>query len=61
MNYAIKTILFTVIFVSAMMNNSCEPAVVSEMPERIRIYGENPFYWEYNGAPVLLLGRVKRR
>ena len=25
----------------------------------IKIYNENPFYWEYNGSPVLLIGGTK--
>ena len=28
----------------------------SENADRIRPYGENPYYWQYKGAPVLLLG-----
>jgi hypothetical protein len=29
---------------------------IGTMDRQIRIYEENPFYWEYNGQPVLLLG-----
>src|SRR5215471_5947612 len=32
------------------------PAVGSAATDGIRVYAENPFYWEYQGKPVLLLG-----
>ena len=36
---------------------SCTGQRQEQSPEQaIRIYGENPFYWEYKGQPVLLLG-----
>lgn len=59
MKYVTQSILFLVLIVATLMNNSCEPAVVSDVPERIKIYSDNPFYWEYNDAPVLLLGGSK--
>jgi hypothetical protein len=35
---------------------SCEQAKTDLSSEAIRIYDENPFYWEYKGEPVLLVG-----
>jgi hypothetical protein len=31
-------------------------AATAEPPKRIHVYSENPWYWEYGGKPVLLLG-----
>lgn len=54
MNYASRIIIF--VFTATLVITSCEPAVENDMPGRIKIYSENPYYWEYNGEPVLLLG-----
>ncbi len=35
---------------------SCKTEITDDMIDPVRIYSENPFYWEYNGRPVLLLG-----
>ncbi len=38
---------------------SCDQAKTDKSSEPIRIYSENPFYWEYKGEPVLLVGGSK--
>jgi hypothetical protein len=38
---------------------SCEQPGTGESTDAIRIYSENPFYWEYKGSPVLLVGGSK--
>ena len=37
---------------------SCDAQITPDKPEiePITIYSENPFYWEYNGEPILLVG-----
>jgi hypothetical protein len=37
----------------------CEQAKTEKSTENIRNYDENPFYWEYKGEPVLLVGGSK--
>jgi hypothetical protein len=45
-----------VLLFSAQYFISCESPEARNFDGAIRIYSENPFYWEYNGEPVLLVG-----
>jgi hypothetical protein len=47
------TILATVLLGTPLFSM---PAVEPTATEGIRVYVENPFYWQYQGKPVLLLG-----
>jgi hypothetical protein len=50
-----RTILFLIS--AAMFSHfSCKTTITEKHPSAIRIYDNNPFYWEYNGEPLLLLG-----
>ncbi|HDR53025.1 MAG TPA: hypothetical protein ENN90_15625 [Mariniphaga anaerophila] len=55
-NYPV--LLLASLFLS-FLSVSCEHAKTDKSSEPIRIYGENPFYWEYKGEPVLLVGGSK--
>ena len=51
-----KPVFFSLLLVTMLANISCEPAAEKDLHDRIMIYPENPFYWQYKGEPVLLLG-----
>jgi hypothetical protein len=48
--------LITLVLLTAI---SCNSPSNTNTRIPIRIYSDNPFYWEYNGRPVLLLGGSK--
>ncbi len=56
MKSLVKSILFVFFSIALLLNSSCGLREVSDNSAPIRIYEENPFYWEYKGKPVLLLG-----
>ena len=57
-NYLKVTIY--VFFVFALITGfSCKTATTDDVIDPIRIYSANPFYWEYKGEPMLLLGGSK--
>ncbi len=51
--------LFMLITVLVMAVFSCDQPEEGRLVGAIRIYDENPFYWEYKGQPVLLIGGSK--
>jgi hypothetical protein len=52
-----RYIIHCVLFVFALLSCGMEKTPTNDAAlQRIRIYEQNPFYWEYNGQPVLLLG-----
>ena len=51
-----KSLSLLVISISLLFNSSCQLNETSDRTTPIRIYDENPFYWDYKGKPVLLLG-----
>ncbi len=52
-----QILLLTSLFLS--FSFSCKQANTDESSEPICIYDKNPFYWEYKGEPVLLVGGSK--
>ncbi len=50
----IAGLLIFAAFFMALNISGCSPYPVN--PERIRPYTENPYFWQYKGEPVLLLG-----
>jgi hypothetical protein len=46
-------IFFLIVLITGI---SCKTATTNEVIDPIRISSENPFYWEYKGEPMLLLG-----
>ena len=51
MNYKLYLFLFTIII-------SCNADEVQQQ-SRIQAYAQNPFYWQYKGKPVMLIGASK--
>src|SRR5215831_3090705 len=49
-----KRVVFAVLLLG--IPSVAKPAVGPTLSSGIRVYAENPFYWEYQGKPVLLLG-----
>ena len=47
--------IWFVLLVAFLTTIGCEPAK-NEVDQGIRPYGDNPFYWQYEGRPVLLFG-----
>lgn len=41
------------------MSGCCDAAIKKNCSDRIRPYAKNPYYWQYKGEPVLLLGGGK--
>lgn len=56
MNLFVKPSGFLIIGVFALAIFSCRPLPTAHETESIRIYDGSPFYWQYKGEPVLLLG-----
>ncbi len=56
MKYFLKLFLLLFISINLLLNTSCQHKEAADHTSPIRIYNENPFYWEYKGKPVLLLG-----
>ena len=54
----IKSLLLACTSITLFLNTSCKQnqSEISDEQYHIRIYDKNPFYWEYKGKPVLLLG-----
>ena len=55
-NRTLKSSLFIPAALALMVCTACKTSAVDEEILPVRIYSENPFYWEYKGKPVLLLG-----
>jgi hypothetical protein len=55
----LKTTIFGSFAFVILTGISCKTVTTDEVIDPIRIYSENPFYWEYKGEPVLLLGGTK--
>ena len=51
-----KLFLLVFISISLLLNTACQQERAADKTSPIRIYNQNPFYWEYKGKPVLLLG-----
>ncbi len=51
--------ILLVIAFSLLTGISCKTNMKSGEMQSIKIYDKNPFYWEYKGEPVLLLGGSK--
>ena len=51
-----KTLKVLPLIIVIIAGFSCRTAPMVDRLDPIRIYGENPFYWEYKGEPVLLVG-----
>jgi len=58
MNHYRSLFFKTFVILLSVANISCTSSAGST-EEGIRIYGENPFYWEYDGNPVMLIGGTK--
>ena len=56
MKYFLKLFLLLFISINLLLNTSCQHKEAADQTSPIRIYNENPFYWEYKGKPVMLLG-----
>jgi hypothetical protein len=56
MNHFVRPFAFFLFIFSALAISSCRPVPSSPDNEKIRIYDGNPFYWQYRGEPLLLLG-----
>ncbi len=52
-------LIFAFFFFLSVLLFSCGKAKTDKSTKPIRIYDDNPFYWEYNGKPVLLIGGSK--
>ena len=51
-----RTTVITLITITLLTSISCKTTDSVDIVDPIRIFSENPFYWEYRGEPVLLLG-----
>ena len=55
----LKTTIYAFLLSVLITGISCKTVTTNEVIDPIRISSENPFYWEYKGEPVLLLGGSK--
>ncbi|MFO7923501.1 MAG: hypothetical protein R6U58_07385 [Bacteroidales bacterium] len=56
MDNQIRAAIITFLAFTILAGISCKTAITDEETAPVKIYKENPFYWEYKGEPVLLLG-----
>ena len=59
MRYYYKATIYAFVLFAILNGISCKTVTADDVIDPIRIYSENPFYWEYKGEPVLLLGGSK--